>query len=44
MGKYQGGRNDGKQFYVRVGSIWMEINALIEYEKEAAHYRKDVSL
>lgn len=38
MSKYQGGKNKGKLLYVRVGGIWMEINALIQTEKEAVHY------
>jgi len=42
MGKYQGGKNIERSLYVRVGGEWVEINALIQIEKEVI--RKDVAV
>lgn len=32
MSKYQGGRNKGKQLYVKVGDEWVEIKEQIKKE------------
>lgn len=40
MSKYHGGKNKGKQLYVKVGDEWMEIKKLIVIEKEGVQYEQ----
>lgn len=40
MSKYQGGKNEGKQIYVKVGDEWTEIKKLIVIEKEGVRYEQ----